>query len=80
MIKHVIISKDGGTRKASLTPLKAIRHQCLVCMGFSAFEVKKCTSPLCSLYSYRFGHNPEREGIGNHSAKSPAELKKEALE
>ncbi len=65
MIKHTIRSKNGGTKAVSLSPLKAIRYQCLECMGFSAFEVRKCTGPLCSLHPYRLGTNPERKGIGN---------------
>jgi len=65
MIKHTIRSKDGGTREVSLTPIKAIRHQCLECLGWSAYEVKKCTGKFCSLYPYRLGTNPERKGIGN---------------
>ncbi|MCP4255631.1 MAG: hypothetical protein GY775_19940 [Candidatus Scalindua sp.] len=76
MIRHVIKSKNGETKNVSLTPLKAIRHQCLECMGFSAFEVKRCSNTLCPLSPYRFGTNPERIGIGNHSAKSPAEFRK----
>jgi hypothetical protein len=68
MIKHEIRTKEGKTRKVNLTPLKAIRLQCIECMGFSAFDVKGCTSPLCSLYPYRDGHDPERKGIGNKFA------------
>ncbi len=32
MIKHTIRSKDGGTKEVQLTPLKAIRLQCLECV------------------------------------------------
>ncbi len=67
MIKHEIRLKNGGIKVVSLTPLKAIRFQCIEFMGFSAFEVKKCTSPLCSLFSYRLGTNPERKGNGNNA-------------
>jgi hypothetical protein len=65
MIRHKIKSKDGGTREVSLTPIKAIRYQCLECMGFVTSEVKKCTSPLCSLFPYRFGKAPGHKGKGN---------------
>jgi hypothetical protein len=64
MIKHTIRSKDGGIKAVSLTPIKAVRYQCLECMGWSAYEVKYCAGTLCSLYPYRFGNNPERKGIG----------------
>jgi hypothetical protein len=65
MIKHEIRSKDGGTKKVSITPLKAIRCQCLECVCWSASEVKRCASTLCSLYSYRFGKVPGHKGKGN---------------
>jgi len=65
MIKHVIRSKDGGTKEVSLTPLKAIRYQCLECVCWSAYEVKSCTGKRCPLYPYRFGKVPGHKGKGN---------------
>ena len=50
-----------------LTPLKAIRANCLACSG-SSKEVAICTVPDCPLYIYRFGKNPNRKGIGNKQA------------
>ncbi len=64
MIRHEIRSKDGGTKEVSLTPLKAIRYQCLECLGWSPQEIKNCTGNLCALYPYRLGSNSERKGIG----------------
>ena len=46
-----------------VTPIKAIRKFCLECAG-SRGEVKKCGNLECSLFSYRFGKNPMRKGIG----------------
>jgi len=65
-VKHTI-RKDGNgnTKEVSLTPLTAIRAQCLECMGWSYEEVKNCTSPLCPLYPFRLGNNPSRKGLGN---------------
>jgi hypothetical protein len=63
-IKHTIRSKDGGIKTVSLSPIKAIRHQCLECMGWSAHDADHCTDKLCSLFPYRFGNNPECERIG----------------
>jgi hypothetical protein len=65
MIRHTIRSKDGGTKEISLTPLKAIRNKCLECVYWSASEVKRCTSKLCSLHPYRFGKVPGHKGKGN---------------
>ncbi len=48
----------------NISPLKAIRKKCLDCSCDSAKEVKLCTIPECALYPFRFGHNPNRKGIG----------------
>jgi hypothetical protein len=54
--------------KKHLTPLKAIRKNCLECSNDSSKEVKDCTITDCPLYSFRFGHNPHRKGVGNKQA------------
>ena len=51
-----------------LTPLKAIRKNCLQCSSGSAHEVKNCIISDYPLYPYRFGKNPQRKGIGNRKA------------
>jgi len=48
-----------------ITPLRAIRQNCLECSGNSANEVKRCTRSDCPLYPFRFGKNPWRKGIGS---------------
>ena len=65
MIKHTIRSKDGGTKEAYLSPLKAIRLNCLECVCWSASEVKHCTANICPLFLYRFGKVPGHKGKGN---------------
>lgn len=54
-----------------VSPLKAIRLKCLDCCCGSSNEVKLCTVEKCPLYLFRFGKNPNRAGIGNHSAAIP---------
>ena len=51
-----------------LTPMKAIRAKCMDCSAGSYKEVKLCPITECSLYPYRFGHNPARKGIRNSGA------------
>lgn len=52
-----------------MTPMKAIRAKYLdCCCGFSN-EVRLCPIKKCPLYSYRFGKNPNRSGIGNHNVQ-----------
>ena len=46
-----------------LTPIKAIRKNCLECAE-TAKEVKACPIKDCPLYKYRLGTNPGRKGIG----------------
>lgn len=54
-VKQLIRTKQGE-RMTSLTPLKAIRAQCLECVGWVALQVKNCTSKKCSLYGFRMGN------------------------
>ena len=57
-----------------LTPLKAIRKNCLECNGTSN-EVKLCPATECLLYLYRFGRRPE----GLHKKRIMSDKQKEAL-
>jgi hypothetical protein len=61
------------------TPLKAIILKCLDCGGRPK-EVKDCPVHDCPLYSYRFGKNPNRAGVGGRPdlvfKKSQLELEK----
>ena len=47
-----------------LSPLKAIRKNCLDCCNGSAKEVKLCPIEDCPLHQFKFGKNPYRKGIG----------------
>lgn len=63
------------------TPLKAIRAKCLDCSAGQPSEVRKCDIPECPLFTYRFGKNPKRKGIGKNknlggfSRNSPTQTK-----
>lgn len=55
-----------------MTPLKAIRLKCLDCCCGQYKEVRLCPSDDCSLWIYRFGHNPKRTGLGGgYNKKTP---------
>ena len=48
------------------SPVKAIRENCIECMGGRESEghlkrVSECGSPDCALYDFRFGKNPFRK-------------------
>jgi hypothetical protein len=60
-----------GKNPLNKSVLKAIRENCLDCIGdFNPpQDVKLCSSTDCPLHPFRFGHNPARKGIGNHQAK-----------
>jgi len=67
-VKHKIKDKTGKIIGVNLTPLRAIRLQCLECLAYSAKEVRNCTNKHCSLYPYRLGRNPSikrEKGICN---------------
>ena len=57
-----------------LTPLKALRAKCLDCSNKQPSEVRKCPIADCPLFIYRFGHNPERRGIGCRAGNEAVEL------
>jgi len=69
-VKHTIRKDGNGNLKnVTLTPLKAIRHYCVECMGFSQKEIEGCFSSNCPLFPYRQGHNISRQGIGQNRTK-----------
>lgn len=51
------------------TPMKAIRLKCLECSCGSTAEVRLCHIKDCALWSYRFGHRPNK---GRDTAPSAA--------
>ena len=44
-----------------VTPLRAVRQECLDCCGGSANEVRLCVSKSCPLWPFRFGRRPTDE-------------------
>jgi len=50
-----------------MTPLWAIRLNCLQCMAGSPAEVRRCNISECSLFEYRFGRNPALKGKRGNS-------------
>ena len=46
-----------------LTPIRAIRANCIDCSGGSATEVKDCAIKTCPCYPFRMGKSPGREKI-----------------
>ena len=75
MIKHTILNKRREEIEVNLSPLKAIRLNCLDCAGFSSDEVKKCVIPNCSLYPFRFGKNPGIKRIMSAEQKEKARMR-----
>jgi hypothetical protein len=54
---------ENKYRDRAVTPLKAIRGFCVLCMGCQPKLVASCTATKCILYPYRFGKNPyQRRG------------------
>jgi len=51
--------------RGTMTPLKAIRKNCIECSGTSQ-KVAVCENVECYFYIYRFGTNPKRKGIGGN--------------
>jgi hypothetical protein len=43
----------AGAFSGSVSPRKAIKAMCLVCLGYDRQEVKNCTARACPLWAYR---------------------------
>jgi len=54
----------AAKQKRRLTPLRAIRKECLKCCGDNFYMVRDCPSTSCALWSYRLGRMPDPEEIG----------------
>ena len=54
-----------------MTPMKAIRLKCLDCCCNQVNEVRLCPCRDCSLYAFRMGKNPNRQGIANKGSFAP---------
>lgn len=50
-----------GKRPKGSKPLKAIRRECVDCMGENYNYVRECDITKCPLHQYRMGHRPNRE-------------------
>ena len=60
-----------------LSPLKAIKKNCIECMGGNPREVPNCEIKECPLYLYRMGHNPNRRGGKGRTGAWMAEIRPE---
>ena len=57
----------GKSRKA------AIRAHCLMCVGWQASEVAKCTAPSCPLYAYRMSSGADHPHLSEQAATNEAD-------
>lgn len=63
------LCKECQLKNYALTNLKKIKAYCKWCCN--KYSPKDwCSSPECSLYIYRFGKNPSRQGIGGKLNKN----------
>ena len=53
-----------------LTPLKAIKLNCLDCVCYDRNEVAKCPSVNCPLHAFRFGRNPYGNELSEEELKN----------
>jgi hypothetical protein len=57
---------DGDDEAAGakpITPLRALRRNCLWCCNGSANEVRLCAAKACPLWMFRLGHRPTPEDM-----------------
>ena len=60
VIHAIRINEKGKIKTIRLTPIKAIRLNCIECMGYQSALIKDCTSNMCPLYPYRMGKYTQR--------------------
>lgn len=63
-------------KNQALTPIKAIRAKCLDCCCGSPVEVAECPCADCSLYAFRYGHNPNIKLTDEQKRARTAHLRK----
>jgi hypothetical protein len=56
---------QGEFHAQGATALRAIRGRCFDCSGYRVKEVRECKFANCSLWSFRFGKNPNRALSGD---------------
>jgi hypothetical protein len=79
-IKHTFRKNGAGAlTTASLTPIKAIRQQCLECVGWQVKEITDCTSTLCPLFPFRMGKTHSGRAGGKNFLKSTLQTAKKPL-
>ena len=59
-----------------MTPVQAIRANCIECSGDSKGEVRKCVIPRCPLYRFRMGRNPNCRPRTGKPTNPPQDPKK----
>jgi len=69
--KHKQVVKDCHDPKIRVSPLVAIRANCLECMGFHSAEVTRCEIKDCALWKFRTGRNLSgKRGVSSKSKLS----------
>jgi hypothetical protein len=59
-VRHRIrVDGNDRTKVIKLTARRAIIEHCKECMGFNSHDVRRCTSKLCPLFSFRAHDKPE---------------------
>ncbi len=49
---------EREARQRATSPAKAIRTQCITCVGGDEKEIRECTKRNCPLFAFRMGSNP----------------------
>jgi hypothetical protein len=58
---EAIVFEAEEPKAGRVTPLRAVRQECLDCCGGSANEVRLCVSKSCPSWPFRFGRRPTAE-------------------
>ena len=69
-ITHTYMGKDGYTITKKITPLQAIRAECMACSNFQYSVVAGCHIKLCPLWPFRSGKSGTKREYSEEQKKA----------
>lgn len=75
-ITHTFLDKNGYKVTKKLTPLQAIRQNCMECSGFQYSVVADCHIIHCPLWPFRSGKSGMKKDLSDEQKKAMSDRMK----
>lgn len=75
-IEHTFLDKRGYKITKKLTPLQAIRQNCMECSGFQYSVVADCHIEHCPLWPFRSGKSGMKRDLSDEQKKAMSDRMK----